>query len=46
MRTQAEILASWSRAEMTISEPGGKSRVWERLAKSCVVVDGPITGTD
>lgn len=42
MRTQAEMLASWSSAERMISEPAGKERVWERLAKSCVV-EGPIT---
>ncbi len=43
MRTQAEMLASWSRDERMISEPGGKERARERLAKSWVV-EGPITG--
>ncbi len=43
IRTQAEMLASWSRDERMISEPGGKERARERLAKSWVV-DGPITG--
>ena len=37
------MLASWSRDERMISEPGGKERARERLAKSWVV-DGPITG--
>lgn len=43
MRTQAEMLASWSRDERMISEKGGKERAWERLAKSWVV-EAPITG--
>lgn len=43
MRTQAEMLASWSREERMISEEGGKERACERLAKSWVV-EGPITG--
>lgn len=42
MRTQEEMLASWSVFETMISEPGGKWRVWARLAKSWVV-EGPIT---
>lgn len=42
MRTQEEMLASWSSSEIMISESGGKWRVWARLAKRRVV-EGPIT---
>ncbi len=35
--TQEAMLASWSMAEITISEPSGKGRAKERLRKSCVV---------
>ena len=37
-------MASWSREEMTSSEPDGRLRMSERLEKSWVV-EGPITVT-
>ena len=43
MRTQEEMLASWSMDERIISECGARDRAWARLAKSWVV-EGPITG--
>ncbi len=41
-RTQGEVLASWSIAERTSSEEGGRFKMSERLEKSWVV-EGPIT---
>lgn len=40
-RTQGEMLASWSRDEIMISEFGGRLRMRERLEKRRVV-EGPI----
>lgn len=40
-RSQGEMLASWSRDEMMISEEGGRLRMRERLEKRRVV-EGPI----
>ena len=40
--TQEAMLASWSILEMTSSEPGGKSRAYDRFRKSWVV-DPPRT---